>query len=60
MAVLMSPVEVNALSTGPLSQLFFFYNAFISLLLLWPFFRGEELGLLSGAVLGLLIAELRL
>ena len=57
----MSPVEVNALSTGPLSQLFFFfYNAFILLLLLWPFFSGEELGLLSGAVLGLLIAELRL
>ena len=61
MAVLMSPIEVNALSTGPLSQhFFFFFNTFILLLLLWPFSRGGEWGLLSVVVLGLLIVELGL
>ena len=62
MAALMSPIEVNALSTGPLSPLFFFFNiyTFILLLLRWPFSRGGEWGLLSVAVLGLLIAELGL
>ena len=56
----MSPTEVNALSTGPLSQHFFFFNTFILLLLLWSFSRGGEWGLLSVVVLGLLIVELGL
>ena len=58
----MSPTEVNALSTGRLSQrfFFFFFNTFILLLLLWSFSRGGEWGLLSIVVLGLLIVELGL
>ena len=49
---------------GPSARFFFFFffniYTFILLLLRWPFSRGREWGLLSVAVLGLLIAELGL
>ena len=50
-AASVSPIEVNALTSGRLSQhcffLFcFFPNTFILLLLRWPFSRGGEWGLL--------------
>ena len=49
-AALVSPIEVNALTSGRLSQLFFFFffniYTFILLLLRWPFSRGGEWGLL--------------
>ena len=45
---------------GASASVFFFFNTFILLLLLWSFSRGGEWGLLSIVVLGLLIVELGL
>ena len=62
-AALMSPIEVNALSTGTLRQLFFFFLIYILLFCCCCAglsLKGGEWDLLSVVVLGLLIAELGL